>query len=913
MAVVPLPLVGRDPQLDLVASRLEAVRATTAAAMLLFRGEGGIGKSALLLAACARAEALGYRLVCAQPPAVRSGVPYALFDDAVARLDGADTAGLAAAFAEAVTPGGGDGPHRVRRAARALVAHLLRAGPLALVVDDLHTADSDSLTLLSQLLTDLADRPLTVLAAARPSGALAAISPEHVVDRLAVDGRGTVVDLPPLDGGEVAALLRGALRHEPDDRLVAEVRRQSRGNPFFALAALEELTGAGRVAVSDDVATVLPGPASPVESTGHAAVLRRFFRDPGAEARAARTLAAFDRFRLDQLPLLAELSGLPVPEVAAAFDRLVARGLVVEAEPGLYRFAHEIVRNALYDDIGPAERVRLHTAIAAHLETRGDLTLELAAQVAAAGGRDRRAAQVFLAAAAATDATAPVTAAGWYALAARCLPPGSPELAETLAQHAHALFVSGRQPDSAEPGLRALALLPAGALRTRTAGIVIDGLYVAGRVGDALRAIDEELARGTPDVPLLAQRVHYLGQAGRPAEAAAQLPAATAALAGVPGGNRVLGLTHLLYYEHQYGSPHQVTAHLAAIADGLDGLTPARRIAVLSNTALAAAFTGRLDEADTALRLGAALETFDIGGARATATAYLGWLRGEWRATLAHIRRSVFDLEHAGARLLVSALRAIEAAILAERGEHARAHRILDEVADLVSSPRPLLRLARAKAHRAAGDPSAALRLLTAPAADDDGGPVLNREWLLLELADLGAAADLSRLAGEFDTPTWWYCDARARAVTAQDPRAAVEAAELAGTAGLLFEAARSHLLAAELGDQPRRRLETAFETFDALGAAPWRRATAQRLRDAGHPAPRPGPVAADGAQLTELDLRLIELIAEGLTNQEIGRKLSYSAKTIEAYLSRLYRKMGCSSRIGLLRAAEQAGLLPPR
>ncbi|MET7403040.1 LuxR C-terminal-related transcriptional regulator, partial [Dactylosporangium sp. NPDC005572] len=80
-----------------------------------------------------------------------------------------------------------------------------------------------------------------------------------------------------------------------------------------------------------------------------------------------------------------------------------------------------------------------------------------------------------------------------------------------------------------------------------------------------------------------------------------------------------------------------------------------------------------------------------------------------------------------------------------------------------------------------------------------------------------------------------------------------------------------------------------------------------------GHPAPRPGPVAADGAQLTELDLRLVELIAEGLTNQEIGRKLSYSAKTIEAYLSRLYRKMGCSSRIGLLRAAEQAGLLPPR
>ncbi|MET7403039.1 AAA family ATPase, partial [Dactylosporangium sp. NPDC005572] len=834
MAVVPSPLVGRDSQLDLVASRLEAVRATAAAAMLLFRGEGGIGKSALLLAACARAEALGYRLVCAQPPAVRSGVPYALFDDAVGRLDGADTAGLAAAFAEAVVAGNGDGPQRVRRAARALVGHLLGEGPLALVVDDLHTADSDSLTLLSQLLSDLVDRPLTVLAAARPSGGLAAISPEHVVDRLAVDGRGTVVDLPPLDGDEVAALLRGALRHEPDDRLVAEVRRQSRGNPFFALAALEELTSAGRVVVSDDVATVLPGPAF-ADPAGHAAVLRRFFRDPGAEARAARTLAAFDRFRLDQLPLLAELSGLPVAEVAAAFDRLVARGLVVEAEPGLYRFAHEIVRNALYDDVGPAERVRLHAAIAAHLETRGDLTLELAAQVAAAGGRDRRSAQVFLAAAAATDATAPVTAAGWYALAAQCLPPGSPELAETLAQQAHALFVSGRQPDAAEPGLRALALLPAGRLRTRTAGIVIDGLYVAGRVGDALRAIDEELARGTPDVPLLAQRVHYLGQAGRPAEAAAQLPAATAALTAAPGGNHVLGLTHLLYHAHQYGRPQQVAAHLAAIADGLDVLTPARRIAVLSNTALAAAFAGRLDEADTALRLGAALEAFDIGGARATATAYLGWLRGEWRATLAHIRRSVFDLEHTGARLLVSALRAVEAAILAERGEHTRAHRILDDVADLVSSPRPLLRLARAKAHRAAGDSEAALRLLTAPPADDDGGPVLNREWLLLELADLGAAPDLSRLAREFDTPTWWYCDARARAVTARDPRAAVEAAELADSAGLLFEAARSHLLAAELGDQPRRRLEAAFDTFDALGAAPWRRATAQRLRDAGH------------------------------------------------------------------------------
>ena len=62
-------------------------------------------------------------------------------------------------------------------------------------------------------------------------------------------------------------------------------------------------------------------------------------------------------------------------------------------------------------------------------------------------------------------------------------------------------------------------------------------------------------------------------------------------------------------------------------------------------------------------------------------------------------------------------------------------------------------------------------------------------------------------------------------------------------------------------------------------------------------PARRP-----EGLALTDAEQRVADLVADGLTNRAIADRLAYSVKTIEAYLSRVYAKTGCTNRVELAR-----------
>ena len=124
----------------------------------------------------------------------------------------------------------------------------------------------------------------------------------------------------------------------------------------------------------------------------------------------AKVLSAFGRFPLRHLPLAARLIGEDQPGVTAAFDRLVSERVVVRDDDGAYTFAHGIVRDAVYEDVGPAERRRLHAAIAAELssERRSGAPLdaaELATHVAeSADPGDEEAVEILLGAARARSA-----------------------------------------------------------------------------------------------------------------------------------------------------------------------------------------------------------------------------------------------------------------------------------------------------------------------------------------------------------------------------------------------------------------------------------------------------------------------------------------------------------------------------
>ena len=89
-----------------------------------------------------------------------------------------------------------------------------------------------------------------------------------------------------------------------------------------------------------------------------------------------------------------------------------------------------------------------------------------------------------------------------------------------------------------------------------------------------------------------------------------------------------------------------------------------------------------------------------------------------------------------------------------------------------------------------------------------------------------------------------------------------------------------------------------AANSFDAIGAPAWAaRARADLARIGGRP-PSVG-------ELTPSERRIIELIAEGCTNREIGERLFLSPKTVETHVSRIFTKLGVKSRREVARHAD--------
>jgi DNA-binding NarL/FixJ family response regulator len=83
-----------------------------------------------------------------------------------------------------------------------------------------------------------------------------------------------------------------------------------------------------------------------------------------------------------------------------------------------------------------------------------------------------------------------------------------------------------------------------------------------------------------------------------------------------------------------------------------------------------------------------------------------------------------------------------------------------------------------------------------------------------------------------------------------------------------------------------REALEQALGIFEELGARLWaERARAELKRISGRRAP--------SEELTETERRVAELAAQGRTNKEIAAELFMGVSTVEAHLSRVYRKLG--------------------
>jgi hypothetical protein len=374
------PLVGRDAELSALTQALEAA-ARGDGRLVLVGGDAGIGKTRLAEELAARAAARGvqvHRGACYElegaPPfwpwlqVVRS-VAEQLDDGELRQALGPGAAHvvqvapeLGERVAVAAPPALLDGEAARFRAYDAVARFLGRVAarrPLLLVLDDLHWADLPSLRLLGFVAGGLARVPALVVATYRDGEVRAGHPLTETLARLARESAVQRILLGGLSEAQVASLLAGATGAAVPDQLSARLHRRTGGNPFL-LGELVRLLG-----VEDGLAEAAGGE---VPATVREVVGERLARLPG-EAAEVLTVAALapDVFEVDTL---AVVTGLPGERVLELVEAALAARLVVEhpERRGGWRFAHDLVREAVYAGISSARRARLHAAYAEALE-----------------------------------------------------------------------------------------------------------------------------------------------------------------------------------------------------------------------------------------------------------------------------------------------------------------------------------------------------------------------------------------------------------------------------------------------------------------------------------------------------------------------------------------------------------------
>ncbi len=206
--------------------------------------------------------------------------------------------------------------------------------------------------------------------------------------------------------------------------------------------------------------------------------------------------------------------------------------------------------------------------------------------------------------------------------------------------------------------------------------------------------------------------------------------------------------------------------------------------------------------------------------------------------------------------------------------------------------------------------------MITAQRAAEHATDIGVSAWGTVELIEAAvrgtmmdtAAAALSQL-GEMTNAsgTDWALgiEARSRALLsdATDAELLYRAAiERLGRTRMRVDLARTHLLYGEWLRRERRRtdaraqLRTAHDMFDAIGMEAFAERARRELLATGETA-RKRTAAPSGPQLTPQEEQVARLAAEGLTNPEIGARLFISAKTVQYHLSKVFTKLGISSR----------------
>ncbi|MFF3451717.1 AAA family ATPase [Streptomyces sp. NPDC002667] len=370
------PFIGRGDELSRLTGVLDRARDGEPRAVLV-AGDAGVGKTRTLTEAAAHAAAAGTTVLtghCVDLGDV--GLPYLPFTEILGAAAADDRLAPAFAAHPAVdrltgagqgTDGAPDPGGRLRlfEAVAGLLADLAGIAPLLLIIEDLHWADQSSRDLLRFLLSrGVLQRP----AAGGPARGLAVFASYRADDlhrrhplrpllaeliRLPAVDR---LELRPMADADVARLVR-ALRTGPvSDSTVRGIVERAEGNAFYAEELLAALPG------DDD-------PVSPSMPSGLADVLLIRIEQLSDTAQQVLRTAAVAGRRVEH-ELLRDAVQLPEEELESALREAVGRQLLLPGDDSTYSFRHALTREAVYADLLPGERVRLHSRFATLLAGR---------------------------------------------------------------------------------------------------------------------------------------------------------------------------------------------------------------------------------------------------------------------------------------------------------------------------------------------------------------------------------------------------------------------------------------------------------------------------------------------------------------------------------------------------------------
>ncbi len=342
-------MVGRAAELD----RLVAlIGARPVPAVALVAGEAGIGKTRLVQELLA-AVPPGTFVLAGQADPGSVGRPMELFLDALRGTGAAAPSSSASSSSSSdhdellaeVRDGERSAEERVRAAVE-LVRRLTGDRPGVVVFEDLHWADAESLTLLERLAEP--DRgSLLVVGTYRPDGLSRRHPAADLLPRL--DRRHTVthIHLDRLGPGEVSSFLAAVYGGDPSFRVVDALHTRTGGHPFF----LEELVASSRDA--PEGLDEMPLPWTVAE------LVRSQLDDLDPDVREMVTTAAVLGRRVP-FDVLAAVTGASEDDLIRRLRAAVDAGLLVEGEPDVFGFHHEIAREAIEAGLLGREQRRLH-------------------------------------------------------------------------------------------------------------------------------------------------------------------------------------------------------------------------------------------------------------------------------------------------------------------------------------------------------------------------------------------------------------------------------------------------------------------------------------------------------------------------------------------------------------------------